>query len=223
MGTIFSYPPFDMMRAIHVLAGAAGVAAFAPTAPLARTSTRAAVARGPRMQEMSEAIPFLPQPANIDSSMPGYKGFDPLGFSDYYDIKWMQEAEIKHGRVCMLAALGMMFPEFTKLPQFASFSTNPLEAFYQVGPGGWAQIFIFIGVLESFSYEKVFYEDGKPGDLGFDPLQMSKNPASAKHYATAEVMNGRLAMIGFSGMLHHAILTKQGPIQQIVESNFYPK
>lgn len=33
-------------------------------------------------------------------------------------------------------------------------------------------------------------------------------------------MNGRLAMIGFSGMLHHAILTKQGPIQQIVESNF---
>lgn len=24
----------------------------------------------------------------------------------------------------------------------------------------------------------------------------------------AEIMNGRLAMIGFSGMLHHAILTK---------------
>ncbi len=33
-------------------------------------------------------------------------------------------------------------------------------------------------------------------------------------------MNGRLAMIGFSGMLHHAILTKQGPITQIVEQNF---
>lgn len=36
----------------------------------------------------------------------GYAGFDPLGFSDYYDLKWMQEAEIKHGRICMLAAVG---------------------------------------------------------------------------------------------------------------------
>jgi hypothetical protein len=35
----------------------------------------------------------------------GYAGFDPLGFSDYYDLKWLQEAEIKHGRVCMLAAV----------------------------------------------------------------------------------------------------------------------
>lgn len=33
-------------------------------------------------------------------------------------------------------------------------------------------------------------------------------------------MNSRLAMIGFSGMLHHAILTKQGLIQQIFEQNF---
>ena len=40
----------------------------------------------------------------------GYAGFDPLGFSDYYDIKWMQEAEIKHGRICMLAVVGMVRP-----------------------------------------------------------------------------------------------------------------
>jgi len=182
----------------------------------------AAVARGPRMQQMSEAIPFMPKPANINDSMPGYSGFDPLGFSDYFDIKYLQEAEIKHGRVCMLAALGMVFPEFGKLPQFASFSTNPLQAFYEVGPGGWAQIFVFIGVLESFSYEKVFYTDKAPGDLGFDPLRMSKDAATAKWYSRAEVMNGRLAMIGFSGMLHHAILTKQGPITQIIEQNFVP-
>ena len=38
----------------------------------------------------------------------GYAGFDPLGFSDYYDIKWLQEAEIKHGRIAMLAAVGMV-------------------------------------------------------------------------------------------------------------------
>lgn len=38
----------------------------------------------------------------------GYAGFDPLGFSDYYDINWLKEAEIKHGRICMLAAVGMV-------------------------------------------------------------------------------------------------------------------
>ena len=44
------------------------------------------------------------------------------------------------------------------------------------------QIFAFIGVVESFSYEKVFY--GQPGDgnLGFDPLGMGKNPASLAYY-----------------------------------------
>ena len=44
------------------------------------------------------------------------------------------------------------------------------------------QIFAFIGIVESFSYEKCFY--GQPGDgnLGFDPLGMSKNPASLAYY-----------------------------------------
>ena len=44
------------------------------------------------------------------------------------------------------------------------------------------QIFAFIGIVESFSYEKVFY--GQPGDgnLGFDPLGMGKNPASLAYY-----------------------------------------
>jgi hypothetical protein len=44
------------------------------------------------------------------------------------------------------------------------------------------QIFAFIGICESFSYEKCFY--GQPGDgnLGFDPLGMGKNPATLTYY-----------------------------------------
>ena len=49
----------------------------------------AAKAVGPRMQA-SESVPFLSKPKNLDSSLPGYVGFDPLGFSDYFDVKWLQ-------------------------------------------------------------------------------------------------------------------------------------
>ena len=46
----------------------------------------------------------------------GYAGFDPLGFSDYYDINWLKEAEIKHGRICMLAAVGMVIASCSVSP-----------------------------------------------------------------------------------------------------------
>jgi light-harvesting complex I chlorophyll a/b binding protein 4 len=214
-----------MLRSIVFACAVAAASAFAPgSVSLPKAGARAAVARGPTMQAgpMSKAIPFLERPAKLDGTVAGDSGFDPLGFSDYYDLKWLREAEIKHGRVCMLAALGMIFPEFAKLPQFASFSTNPLQAFYDVGPAGWAQIFIAVGAIESFSYEKIYYTDSAPGDLGFDPLRFGKNADSRKHYEWAEIRNGRLAMIGFSGMLHHSLLTKTGPIQQIMEQNYYP-
>ena len=57
----------------------------------------------------------------VGKTSAGYAGFDPLGFSDYYDIKWLQEAEIKHGRICMLAAVGMVSWQLvewqTRVPQ----------------------------------------------------------------------------------------------------------
>ena len=31
-------------------------------------------------------------------------------------------------------------PEFAKFPQFATFSNNPMEAFYQCPATGWAQV-----------------------------------------------------------------------------------
>jgi hypothetical protein len=53
-----------------------------------------------------------------------------------------------------------------------------------LGGAGWGagQIFTFIGICESFSYEKCFYGSYGDGNLGFDPLQMGKNPASLNYY-----------------------------------------
>ncbi|KAJ1395734.1 hypothetical protein B484DRAFT_407519, partial [Ochromonadaceae sp. CCMP2298] len=46
----------------------------------------------------SKSVPFLEEPIAI-SGMVGYKGFDPLGFSDSIDPRFLREAELKHGRV----------------------------------------------------------------------------------------------------------------------------
>jgi hypothetical protein len=54
----------------------------------------------------SKAMPFLSQPEGLDGSMAGDVGFDPLGFSTFLDVKWLREAELKHGRICMLAWTG---------------------------------------------------------------------------------------------------------------------
>ena len=54
----------------------------------------------------SKAMPFLSQPPNLDGSMAGDVGFDPLGMSTFLDVKWLREAELKHGRICMLAWTG---------------------------------------------------------------------------------------------------------------------
>ena len=49
------------------------------------------------------AMPFLTAASCQSSGLPGAAtGFDPLYLSDFLDIKWLREAELKHGRICML-------------------------------------------------------------------------------------------------------------------------
>ncbi len=46
-------------------------------------------------------------PLTLDGSLAGDVGFDPLGFAkSAKTLFWMREAEIKHGRLAMLAAVG---------------------------------------------------------------------------------------------------------------------
>ena len=80
----------------------------APAAP-ARTATVLNA-------EMSKALPFLTAPKGLKGYIGEEAGFDPVGFAEIMDIKWMREAEIKHGRVAMLATIGYPYPE---MPWFA--------------------------------------------------------------------------------------------------------
>lgn len=67
-------------------------AVCAPSAPVGPTVSMV----------MSKSVPFLEKPARLDGLSGNYE-FDPLLISNYVDPKFLAEAEIKHGRVCMLA------------------------------------------------------------------------------------------------------------------------
>ena len=106
---------------------------------------------GLRMQDQSISMPFLSRPPRLDGTLAGDVGFDPLGFSNYFDIKWLREAELKHGRVSMLGALGFVVQEKIHLPLPGFDNKLATEAFFSVPAGGLWQIFFTLGFIEVLS------------------------------------------------------------------------
>merc|ERR1719390_425665 len=103
-----------MLKGVAVLSALASAAAFAPIATVPRTQRT-----GPSMQLYKDGklqgqgfncIPIFPRPAYLDGTIPGDMGFDPLGIGswDVLNMNFLREAEIKHGRVAMLAFAGIM-------------------------------------------------------------------------------------------------------------------
>merc|ERR1712151_642798 len=148
--------------------------------------------------------------------------WDPVGFSkdgDLEKFKRRREVEIKHGRVSMLATIGYMVPEYVKLPGYLSPSMdltfqdvpNGLGALSKVPTAGWAQIFAFVGAIE-LSYNKQTGEPGNYGKgfLGLGSVGVSasiEDPEVRSKKLSAELANGRLAMVAIIGMFFQDGLT----------------
>lgn len=122
----------------------------------------------------------------------------------------------------MLAIVGWVFPELVgHLPAETYSATNPLAAVGQVGFLPNVQIFLFMMLCEGATYEKVYEKNCEdPGNYGFDPFGLAKDPKRKAHYQLAEIKNGRLAMVAIGGAIHHALLTNQGMIEQLTSQNF---
>jgi len=164
--------------------------------------------------EKSKAIPFLPKPEALDGSMAGDVGFDPVGFSSWLPLDYVREAEIKHGRVAMLATLGYVFAEFVKLPGDVHQVTSLQAHDAAVASGALGQVLIWTSVLEAIGmiavYQTMNGSGRQPGDFKFDPLGFAKDEKTLKDYQLKEVKNGRLAMLAFSGIVTQAALTGKG-------------
>lgn len=186
-------------------------AAFAPATTTGAHGTTALYAA-----EKSEALPFLPKPQNL-SGYVGDVGFDPLRISDYFPMDYLREAEIKHGRICMLAWLGFVSVDMGlrvyPLPPGLEGVTSATAHDAAVTQGGMGQIFITIAFLEMGSWLSVsamLQGSGRqPGDFGFDPLGYLKNKSEDEvdFIKLQELKNGRLAMLAFGGIVTQSILT----------------
>merc|ERR1719411_988546 len=143
--------------------------------------------------------------------------WDPVGFTkdgDEASFKRRRSVEIKNGRICMLATMGYITPEITgKLPGYLSPSTglkfedipNGLGAVSKVPAAGWLQIIAYFGFCE-FSGGFEDYKTGTPGDYGFKVLT-SDDPEEKTKKLSAEIANGRLAMMAIIGMFFQDGLT----------------
>merc|ERR1711904_650964 len=109
---------------------------------------------------------------------------------------------------------GYITPEITgKLPGYLSPSTglkfedipNGLGAVSKVPAAGWLQIIAYFGFCE-FSGGFEDYKTGTPGDYGFKVLT-SADPAEKTKKMSAEIANGRLAMMAIIGKIFQDGLT----------------
>merc|ERR1719240_2114857 len=155
--------------------------------------------------------------------------FDPLGFSTTVTggkLLFYREVELKHGRVAMLASLGMLVGEnFHPLfggdidvPAYLAFQQTPLETFWPAVVAAIAipeifSIFTFENPAEQNPLIGEYWKmkaDHEPGDLGFDPLGLKpKDPKKLKEMQNKELNNGRLAMIAAAGMIAQELATGQ--------------
>ena len=165
-----------------------------------------------------KALPFTETPAALDGSMPGDVGFDPMGFSDPslgpFDsaeahMGWMREAEIKHGRICMLGTVGWIstdlglrapgVPAELKSASLTSFAAHDVA----VSDGRLLMLLIVCGVFEiagSAAIQATIEGKRAPGDFalmgGFSKAD-DKKLAALKQ---AEIKHCRLGMMAFSGL-----------------------
>lgn len=193
-------------------------------------------------KEKSIAIPFLPRPTALDGSHAGDYGFDPLGLSEKLDFYAMQESEVRHSRLAMLAAVGWPMSELLA-PQWmlqhgcapsVLNGANPLAALTIVGFLGAAGFFELKTSLRQSSSTpmgKIHSKDmgavwkyGVAGDYNWDPLNLYSSCGDdfkgRKGLRDVELSHGRVAMLGITYFAFWEALTGH----PIVENNmlFHP-
>jgi len=156
---------------------------------------------------------------DLPGVVPPWGYFDPVGFAtDTSEGKLLfyREAELKHGRVCMLATVGFATQELfhpinwggavIDKPSLFQFQETELKSF-------WPVAVIALGALEYAGGQRNTGDgelpDGlEPGDLGWDPLGLKPDdPEEFEKLQNNEILHGRLSMISLLGQVSEELAT----------------
>jgi len=190
----------------------------------------------PKKALNAQWFPFgLKAPLILQGELAGDVGFDPLGFSkSQKTLYWMREAETKHGRLAMLAAVGWPLSELYHRQLAEYLGLQSILASADRAPsllnGGLSSIYatgmlmmsiIIAGYLEGSAMNsgEVFWGSEKPanyvpGNYRFDPLNLYGSRGSKKVMETAEIKNGRVAMIAITCFAFEEFLTGLPVVQE---------
>ncbi|CAK9037608.1 unnamed protein product [Durusdinium trenchii] len=156
--------------------------------------------------------------------------WDPFGmmaFQDEEKFRRNRELELKHGRICMVATIGMIVPDlFGRFGGDLSpslglkFSDIPctIEAIYKVPVAGWLQVFALAGAIEAKNL-------AFPTNYGYPPFwgQIDKlEPEEKQKKLLAEINNGRLAMVAMAAIVAQNGATGQSLVEQFTTGNLNP-
>merc|ERR1712014_269373 len=143
--------------------------------------------------------------------------WDPAGLSKKGNLAVYREAELKHGRVCMLAVLGIIvteefhpFFDFWGDGPFVSAAASHFSA--TAAANFWPAFWVMAAGHEVATELSGGYlpdpKERAPGDFGFDPLNLTPpNPEEFKALQNKELNNGRLAMVATAGILAQEMIT----------------
>jgi len=192
---------------------AAGAKAAAAGAKTVGATTAAGAGTGKSVAgegEQPEPSPSFDPATEVGITQPlGY--FDPAGFckpGDLAGFRNLRAAEIKHGRVAMMAAVGAVVQHYVKFPGFEKVPAG-LDA-VTVAPGtyGFAALFAVAGALELGAW--VEDPSKEPGNFG-DPVGLNQYTLEMRD---KELNNGRMAMFAALGIMAANIVTGKDAIEQ---------
>mmetsp|Transcript_85700 Transcript_85700/g.191603 ORF Transcript_85700/g.191603 Transcript_85700/m.191603 type:complete len:245 (-) Transcript_85700:110-844(-) len=185
-----------------VAAGVAGVAGVAVLGGLVGASRRG-------QRQPSKIACKFSKDAQIGAMDPvGF--FDPLGFcKDEAAFKDLRAKELKHGRLAMMGALGMLTQSLVQVPGMEGVPKDVTACTVGNGQVGFIGTLAIIAALEATVF--VQDESKEPGNFG-NPVPWFDDYSDEMR--SKELNNGRIAMFAAIGQIAAGLYTGKAGLEQ---------